>query len=428
MKRDEFGTVLIFFLAFWACYAAESLCVLLGRRGQRAQRSQILYSLRLGYLGFALLLYGILHWAAKRASFRVISAFNIVVPLAVYMGLVCSCVSNILSAPTSSAEEQYWNMFEALFFVMVISLICRILLQTIMPIVLFTILVPAVVAFCFFAKHMNGTLLFHLIIYSTLLAGSQFVAMHSDPRRSHIHHKAVYAEHERVNQLLDSMLPPEVLAEMKSGTLSLAYQYEDMTFLFADICGFTKFCAERSAEQAVNLVTNLFAAFDDLTEDLQVYKVCTIGDAYVVVNEPRRQRILDKYEDCSRVLLMAQGMLKIIRRVRHEIQHLGLDMRIGLHCGRFVGGVVGTKRVRFDMWGEDVLIANSIESNGVPGRICASEQAKETLEIALEQADEQASFTFHKDFEFNPTNTVRTYLVEEVEASSGFPSEEEHAQ
>jgi class 3 adenylate cyclase len=389
--------------------------VLFGRRGQEAHPvgKHILFSLRLGYLGFALVLCVVLRWAANRASVRVISALSIVVPLAVYAGLICSSVSNFLSSP-SSTEAHFWNVFELLFFVTVMSHLCRLLLQIIMPMILFGILVPSVVGVCTFAQKWTTALLWECILYVMLIAITQLFAMHSDPRRSHVLHKVAYAEHERVNQLLDSMLPPEVLAEMKSGNLSLAYQYEDMTFLFADVVGFTKFCAERSAEQAVNLVTSLFAEFDGLTEDLGIYKVCTIGDAYVVVNEPRRQ-LVDKYEDCARVLAMAQGMIGIVQKIRHEVQHPQLDMRIGLHCGRFVGGVVGTKRVRFDMWGEDVLIANSIESNGLPGRICASEQAKETLEIALEQANEQAHFTFHKDFEFKATQIVRTYLVE-VEA------------
>merc|ERR1719436_1024642 len=102
---------------------------------------------------------------------------------------------------------------------------------------------------------------------------------------------------------------------MKSGHLSLAYNYTGMTLLFADIVGFTKYCATHSAEQAVHLVTHLFAEFDQQARRLGIYKVCTIGDAYVVTNEPRTT-MQDTSGDCKKVFDMATYMLQMIARVR----------------------------------------------------------------------------------------------------------------
>merc|ERR1719424_1775237 len=123
---------------------------------------------------------------------------------------------------------------------------------------------------------------------------------------------------------------------MRAGSLSLAYIYEDITFLFADIVGFTRYCSEHTPEQAVNLVTRLFAEFDNQTVALGIYKVCTIGDAYVAVNEPRMKQD-DKYRDAALVLPLANLMLTTITQVREDVNHDGLDMRIGLHHGSFVG-------------------------------------------------------------------------------------------
>merc|ERR1719198_948444 len=90
-------------------------------------------------------------------------------------------------------------------------------------------------------------------------------------------------------------------------------------------------------------------------------------------------------------------MIEIICRVCVQVNHESLDMRIGLHCGSFVGGVIGTARVRFDIWGEDVLLGNSIESEGTAGRICASNEAKQVLEKC--PVGPHLTFSFKKEFE-----------------------------
>merc|ERR1719350_1928453 len=113
---------------------------------------------------------------------------------------------------------------------------------------------------------------------------------------------------------------------MKSGNLSLAYSYTDMTLLFSDIVAFTKYCSCHTPEQTVRLVSLLFHKFDEFTVRLGIYKVCTIGDAYVVVNEPQK-RTMNKHSDCLRIVKMAKWMLQIILEVRALVGHETLDMR-----------------------------------------------------------------------------------------------------
>jgi len=259
----------------------------------------------------------------------------------------------------------------------------------------------------------QGSLMWECIVYSLLMTGTQMLAVKGDPRRYRYEHKAIVEENERINQLLDSMLPQELLADMKTGCLGRAYQYDNMTFLFADIVGFTSFCASHAPEQAVNLVTRLFAEFDESTTELQIYKVCTIGDAYVVVNEPRT-KVENQFFDCERVYRLAERMIHIIIRVRGQVDHDSLDMRIGLHCGSFVGGVIGTARVRFDIWGEDVLLGNSVESEGKAGQVCASAEAKQVLEKT--HVGGSLKFTYHKAFELSHSKrVVQTYVIENTE-------------
>lgn len=172
------------------------------------------------------------------------------------------------------------------------------------------------------------------------------------------------------------------------------------------------------------LAQRLFTRFDRDTIALDLYKLCTIGDAYVAVSglriDSHAQEAFSGHNDGSalrpvgaggqtdafcnaqwrsqwesfpggdsggwrehrdtdeagRVLCMARQMLEHVQAVREEMQIPNLDMRIGLHVGSCVGGVIGSRRLRYDLWGLDVLVGNDIESNGVPGQICCSKEFK----------------------------------------------------
>mmetsp|Transcript_94909 Transcript_94909/g.268274 ORF Transcript_94909/g.268274 Transcript_94909/m.268274 type:complete len:312 (-) Transcript_94909:53-988(-) len=299
---------------------------------------------------------------------------------------------------------------------MVLMHLCRLQPPGVVPALLSILVIVAMVAYV--SAEEKGLFL-ECIAYSCFISGTHVIVTLGDPRWVLSDHRVICDEHQRVVELLDRMLPREVLAEMRSGVLTLGYYYEDITFLFADIVGFTRFCAEHTAEQAVNLVTRLFAEFDEQVVKLGIYKVCTIGDAYVVVNEPRLQ-LTDKYTDCACVFSMAAWMLQAIVRVRDEVQHQGLDMRIGLHFGRFVGGVIGTKRMRFDIWGEDVLIGNNVESHGKAGQICISEAARDVLERAGVGA---LTFAPNDDLVFKNGRAVKTYLCTPAGGCDTYPGD-----
>ena len=126
------------------------------------------------------------------------------------------------------------------------------------------------------------------------------------------------------------------------------------------------------------MLSNLFTRFDNLCVDYDVYKVHTIGDCYVVMGDVGRKG-RDPSKECLNVMKMANCMLEVIQEenLKHNSK---LNMRIGVHTGEVIAGVIGTNIVRYDIWGPDVLIANKMESNGEAGRIKVSEDTKLMIE------------------------------------------------
>eukprot|EP01069_Polyplicarium_translucidae_P004243 Polyplicarium_translucidae@DN2533_c0_g1_i1.p1 len=213
----------------------------------------------------------------------------------------------------------------------------------------------------------------------------------------------------RSTQLLNDLLPPQVLEEFQQDKLKLAYTHEKMTFLFADIVGFTSFANSVDATEVVRTLQSLFARFDADSTRFSLYKLCTIGDAYVTVTEPSTPGNVNvsPVEGAESVMKMARAMIDNIVDVRTRLGIPALSMRIGCHFGRCVGGVIGSGRLRFDIWGMDVLAANMMESNGEPGRIAVSRALKRLLERYYFG---RYRFSFHKNVEVINT-VVEAYLV-----------------
>ncbi|PFH32645.1 hypothetical protein BESB_012570 [Besnoitia besnoiti] len=213
----------------------------------------------------------------------------------------------------------------------------------------------------------------------------------------------------RATQLLNDMLPKQVLEEFQQDKLKLAYLHENVTFLFADICGFTSWAKGVDACEVVTMLQKLFAKFDKDSTKFGLYKLCTIGDAYVAVSEPvtAENQDTDPREGMWLVLEMAKAMISNILEVRERLCIPNLNMRIGLHYGSCVGGVIGSGRLRYDLWGMDVLTGNMMESNGVPGKINVSEILKTEIE---------KGFPGEFVFKFNKRvavlqSTVDSYLI-----------------
>ncbi|ETW34453.1 hypothetical protein PFTANZ_04827 [Plasmodium falciparum Tanzania (2000708)] len=182
---------------------------------------------------------------------------------------------------------------------------------------------------------------------------------------------------EKISQdFLTKILPRQVLEEYQNDNLQLTYKHEKIAFLFADIVGFTKWSKTVSPKEVLKLLQKLISKIDKDTIKLGLYKLFTIGDAYVATSQPNSS-ITDESEALEgilNILKLAKLILHNINTIKIQFNKHDFNMRIGLHYGSCVGGIIGSVRIRYDMWGLDVLIANKIESNGIPGEIICSEQ------------------------------------------------------
>lgn len=152
---------------------------------------------------------------------------------------------------------------------------------------------------------------------------------------------------------------------------------ENVSILFADIVGFTKMSSTKSAEEVVEILNNLFQRFDLLCKLHNCEKISTLGDCYYCVSgcpEPRP----DHARCCVE---MGMSMIQAIRSVGREHSE-GINMRVGVHTGTILCGIVGTRRFKFDVWSNDVTLANRMESTGKPGMVHVSEVTLKFLQEA----------------------------------------------
>ncbi|XP_038050160.1 atrial natriuretic peptide receptor 1-like [Patiria miniata] len=185
-------------------------------------------------------------------------------------------------------------------------------------------------------------------------------------------------EKKKTDQLLHQMLPRSVAAQLKRGDLVTAEQYEQVTVYFSDIVGFTRLASESTPFQVVELLNDLYTLFDDTIDNYDIYKVETIGDAYMVASGvPER----NGNRHAAEISSLALDLLSSVKsfRIRHR-PHQQLQLRTGVHTGPVVAGVVGQKMPRFCLFGDTVNTASRMESNGLALRIHISTSTRDVLD------------------------------------------------
>src|ERR1017187_1538723 len=187
-------------------------------------------------------------------------------------------------------------------------------------------------------------------------------------------HDQLQVEQEKSEQLLLNILPKPIAERMKKGETNIADSFPDVTVLLAYLVGFTTLSAYIGPEQIVQLLNEIFSAFDLLAEKHGLEKIKTIGDAYMVaggISFPRPD-----HAEASAELALA--MLQEIVRLNHEYD-TSVRLRIGICTGPVVAGVIGRRRFAYDLWGETVNLACRLESTGEAGKIQIAEATYERL-------------------------------------------------
>lgn len=180
---------------------------------------------------------------------------------------------------------------------------------------------------------------------------------------------AIAKQKKRADELLHMILPEPIADRLIVGSQNIADAYADVTVLFADLSGFTEYSSTVSPRNLVKVLNTIFSVFDDVAERCGVEKIKTIGDAYMAACGVPHE--VDDHPE--RILRLALGMCEAMAEIREEYPHFDLQVRIGVHTGPCIAGVIGRKRFIYDLWGDTVNFASRMESNGLPGQVQVSE-------------------------------------------------------
>jgi class 3 adenylate cyclase len=193
-------------------------------------------------------------------------------------------------------------------------------------------------------------------------------------RKSYLDELMLMQEREKSDHILKMTFPLEIANQLKNNPGVLAKREDNVTIMFCDIIGFTEACTRMLPEDLVNGLNQIFSTLDRLTREHQCEKIKTIGDAYLAVSG-----VPNATPD------HAERIIKLALAVRETVPTLTLNgtpirVRIGVHTGPVVAGVIGESRFAYDLWGDTVNTASRMESTAPEGSIQITETTKEAIQ------------------------------------------------
>ncbi|XP_077638611.1 adenylate cyclase type 3 [Lonchura striata] len=204
------------------------------------------------------------------------------------------------------------------------------------------------------------------------------------------------------DELLQEMKKDPSQKELQQFNTMYMYRHENVSILFADIVGFTQLSSSCSAQELVKLLNELFARFDKLAAKHHQLRIKILGDCYYCICGLPEFR--EDHAACA--IRMGLDMVEAIASVR-ERTRTAVDMRVGVHSGAVLGGVLGQKRWQYDVWSTDVTVANKMEAGGIPGRVHVSQSTVDCLkgEFEVEPGEGGSRCDYLRD------KGIVTYLV-----------------
>jgi len=220
-------------------------------------------------------------------------------------------------------------------------------------------------------KKLNGSLVDHMLVMMEKYTNNLEDIVADRTRQ-------LEEEKGKTETLLYKMLPKSVANKLKEGEPVLAEQFELVTIFFSDIVGFTALCSKSSPLQVVDMLNDLYSCFDHCLETYDVYKVETIGDAYMVVSG---LPIRNANRHAGEIATMSLDLLSHVKtfKIKHQPE-TQMQLRVGIHTGSCVAGVVGLKMPRYCLFGDTVNYASRMESSGLALRVHVSPECKEVLD------------------------------------------------
>ncbi|XP_003394498.1 soluble guanylate cyclase 88E isoform X1 [Bombus affinis] len=216
-------------------------------------------------------------------------------------------------------------------------------------------------------------------------------------------------EMKRTDELLYQMIPKQVADRLRNGEspIDTCEMFDSVSILFSDVVTFTEICSRITPMEVVSMLNAMYSLFDTLTERNRVYKVETIGDAYMVVSgAPVKEN-----DHADRVCDMALDMVEAITDLKDRSTGLHLQIRVGIHSGAVVAGIVGLKMPRYCLFGDSVNTASRMEATSQAMQIHISESTRELLSPSYKVKE-------RGEIEVKGKGTMKTYWLEKREHRS----------
>ncbi len=216
----------------------------------------------------------------------------------------------------------------------------------------------------------------------------------------------IIKERKKTEKLLLNILPQKIAVRLKKKEHPIADHFENVSIIFIDMAGFTKFAENRDPRETVSTLNEVFTHFDHLAEKHGLEKIKTIGDCYMAVaGLPDERR-----DHAAATVAMA---LEIKETMKGYLAKDGtpIHFRIGLDCGAVVAGVIGKKKFIYDLWGDAVNTASRMESTGEEGQIHCTDNFKKEVEAFPYEHAAAITFTNRGGIEVKSKGVMQTWFI-----------------
>jgi len=233
-------------------------------------------------------------------------------------------------------------------------------------------------------------------LFMTLVILALILIMYRNQRHTNF---LIHSEKEKTERLMLNILPFEIAKELKEKGKTSPQSFDNVTVLFSDLVDFTQITADLEPEIVINELNDIFTHFDYIMEKNQCERIKTIGDAYLSVCGMPENNARHAHN-------IVQSAIEIIQYIqnRNENHQIKWSVRIGIHTGRVVGGVVGTKKYIYDIFGDTINTTSRIENCSLPMQVSISE-------TTYLQVKNDFNFTQENKFEIKGKGVVKTYCL-----------------